>query len=230
MDDHELIKLALLIAHAGGFKDYLASKTGLGFKLRKHDADRDKPFSPFYFNLRSQESSEPGPLTPDIIQLAGEKLAELVQRQGLLRQHAYVAGLPSAGDPFVSAMLEALPSTINVTRLKIVKRPIGDVGKEYRFKLEGRPPPPGTPILLVDDLASTDGRKLRAATLLREHGLVVTDYVVLVDRRCVSMRKTDISLTCHSLFLVETMVAIYRKFGIFKDQVVPSAILSHILS
>lgn len=230
MDDHDLIKLALLIAQVGGFKDYLASETGRGFKLREHDADRDKPFSPFYFDLRAQESPEPGPLTPDIVLLAGKKLAELVQHQELLKRHAYVAGLPSAGDSFSSAMLSALPSTANVTSLKIIKHPIGGVGKEYRFKLAGEPPPSGTHVLLVDDLASTNGRKLRAAAMLREHGLIVTDYVVLVDRRRTSVRSNDIGLTCHSVCTIEKLVAIYREHNVFRKPEIADVILRYAYS
>ena len=230
MDDYELIKLALLIANVGGFKDYLASDTGRGFRLREHDADRNKPFSPFFFDLHTQDNEEPGPLTSEIVHLVGKKLAELVLRQGLLKKHTHLAGLPSAGTPFAKALIEALPSGVNTTPINIIKRPIGDVGKEYRFKLEGRSPPTGTPVLLIDDLASTDNRKLRAAALLREYGLVVTDYVVLIDRRRRSVRENDIGLTCHSLFKVEEMVSVYRKFGIFKNPEIPNIILSHILS
>ena len=120
--------------------------------------------SPVYVDLRCLVSH------PDVLRMAGEALV------GVLRGLEFdrIAGLPYAGLPLaVSASLAG-----NLPMLYARKE-----AKEYgtRKRIEGEYAA-GQTVALLDDVITDGGAKLELAEPFLEEGLVVRDFVVLVDR------------------------------------------------
>ena len=83
-----------------------------GFRLKLHEKHPDAPLSPIFFNLRTPDNPKPGPLTPDIVELAALCMHHVAQTQCTGDFNA-VVGIPNAGDPFA----EALASITGLPRL-----------------------------------------------------------------------------------------------------------------
>ena len=94
---------------------------------------------------------------------------------------SYVGGLTSGADPLVSgvALVSALDSRL-VNGLIVRKEAKGHGTQAY---IEGLLPPEGTKITVLEDVITTGGSAIKAATRLRDAGYVVERVVAIVDRQ-----------------------------------------------
>ena len=93
---------------------------------------------------------------------------------------SYVGGLTLGADPLVSgvALVSALDSRL-VNGLIVRKEAKGHGTQAY---IEGLLPPEGTKITVLEDVITTGGSAIKAATRLRDVGYVVERVVAIVDR------------------------------------------------
>ena len=93
----------------------------------------------------------------------------------------YVGGLTLGADPLVSgvALISALDSRM-VNGLIVRKEAKGHGTQAY---IEGLLPPEGTKITVLEDVITTGGSAIKAATRLRDAGYVVERVVAIVDRQ-----------------------------------------------
>ena len=92
-----------------------------------------------------------------------------------------VAGLTLGADPLVSgvSVVSALDRRL-VNGLIVRKEAKGHGTKAY---IEGLQPPQGTKITVLEDVITTGGSAIKAATRLRDAGFVVERVVAIVDRQ-----------------------------------------------
>ena len=93
----------------------------------------------------------------------------------------YVGGLTLGADPLVSgvALVSALDNRL-VNGLIVRKEAKGHGTQAY---IEGLLPPEGTKITVLEDVITTGGSAIKAATRLRDAGYVVERVVAIVDRQ-----------------------------------------------
>ena len=93
----------------------------------------------------------------------------------------YVGGLTLGADPLVSgvSLVSALDSRM-VNGLIVRKEAKGHGTQAY---IEGLLPPEGTKITVLEDVITTGGSAIKAATRLRDAGYVVERVVAIVDRQ-----------------------------------------------
>ena len=94
---------------------------------------------------------------------------------------SYVGGLTLGADPLVSgvALVSALDSRM-INGLIVRKEAKGHGTQSY---IEGLLPPEGTKITVLEDVITTGGSAIKAATRLRDAGYVVERVVAIVDRQ-----------------------------------------------
>ena len=94
---------------------------------------------------------------------------------------SFVGGLTLGADPLVSgvALVSALDSRL-VNGLIVRKEAKGHGTQAY---IEGLLPPEGTKITVLEDVITTGGSAIKAATRLRDVGYVVERVVAIVDRQ-----------------------------------------------
>ena len=94
---------------------------------------------------------------------------------------SYVGGLTLGADPLVSgvALVSALDCRL-VYGLIVRKEAKGHGTQAY---IEGLLPPEGTKITVLEDVITTGGSAIKAATRLRDAGYVVERVVAIVDRQ-----------------------------------------------
>ena len=94
---------------------------------------------------------------------------------------SYVGGLTLGADPLVSgvALVSALDSRL-VNGLIVRKEAKGHGTQAY---IEGLLPPEGTKVTVLEDVITTGGSAIKAATRLRDAGFVVERVVAIVDRQ-----------------------------------------------
>ena len=116
--------------------------------------------------------------SPELLDYIGNRLADIVLEKCSSQA---VVGLATSGIAW--AALAA--ARAKVPMLYVRKQPEPDFGNDV---IEGILPADRR-VVLVDDLLFTGESKRAAVRLLREHGLVVTDIVVIIDRQL--QRKSD---------------------------------------
>ena len=94
---------------------------------------------------------------------------------------SYVGGLTLGADPLVSgvSLVSALDSRL-VNGLIVRKEAKGHGTQAY---IEGLLPPEGTKITVLEDVITTGGSAIKAATRLRDAGYIVERVVSIVDRQ-----------------------------------------------
>ena len=117
---------------------------------------------------------------------------------------SYVGGLTLGADPLVSgvALVSALDSRL-VNGLIVRKEAKGHGTQAY---IEGLLPPEGTKITVLEDVITTGGSAIKAATRLRDAGFVVERVVAIVDRQ--EDKEADefmesVNLELRSLFTID---------------------------
>ena len=120
---------------------------------------------------------------------------------------SYVGGLTLGADPLVSgvALVSALDSRL-VNGLIVRKEAKGHGTQAY---IEGLLPPEGTKITVLEDVITTGGSAIKAATRLRDAGYVVERVVAIVDRQ--EDKEADefmesVNLELHSLFTLKEII------------------------
>lgn len=121
--------------------------------------------SPIYFDLRKVRSF---PNEKQTVVSAFTKLLE-----GL--QYDRIADVPTAATPIVSSVCDRLRASQITPRSDIKEHGTG-------AKIDGVYQK-GEIAVVLDDLVTTAGSKLKAIGILEEEGLIVKDVVVLVDRQ-----------------------------------------------
>jgi uridine monophosphate synthetase len=171
-----------------------------GFKLKLHDKNPNAPLSPFYLNLRTENT---GPLTSDIVNLAARCMQYAYFFSNKDRFDA-VVGVPRAGNPFA----RALARLSEVPCLMLDKYEYN--GKRAIASLIGNVPPSVKKVLVVDDLITISDSKREAIQVLRDEGMDVTDVLVLVDREQggdIGLSKLDCEL--HSVFTITALLDLF---------------------
>ena len=117
---------------------------------------------------------------------------------------SYVGGLTLGADPLVSgvSLVSALDSRL-VNGLIVRKEAKGHGTQAY---IEGLLPPEGTKITVLEDVITTGGSAIKAATRLRDAGYVVERVVAIVDRQ--EDKEADefmesVNLELRSLFTID---------------------------
>ena len=120
---------------------------------------------------------------------------------------SYVGGLTLGADPLVSgvALVSALDSRL-VNGLIVRKEAKGHGTQAY---IEGLLPPEGTKITVLEDVITTGGSAIKAATRLRDAGFVVERVVAIVDRQ--EDKEADefmesVNLELHSLITLKEII------------------------
>ena len=120
---------------------------------------------------------------------------------------SYVGGLTLGADPLVSgvALVSALDSRL-VNGLIVRKEAKGHGTQAY---IEGLLPPEGTKITVLEDVITTGGSAIKAATRLRDAGYVVERVVAIVDRQ--EDKEADefmesVDLELRSLFTLDEVI------------------------
>ena len=134
------------------------------------------------YKLSSGRTSEhyvnckPITLSGEGLTIASALLLEFIETDTLA-----VAGLTLGADPLVSgvALVSALDSRL-VNGLIVRKEAKGHGTQAY---IEGLLPPEGTKITVLEDVITTGGSAIKAATRLRDAGYVVERVVAIVDRQ-----------------------------------------------
>ena len=120
---------------------------------------------------------------------------------------SYVGGLTLGADPLVSgvALVSALDSRM-INGLIVRKEAKGHGTQAY---IEGLLPPEGTKITVLEDVITTGGSAIKAATRLRDAGYVVERVVAIVDRQ--EDKEADefmesVDLELRSLFTLQEII------------------------
>ena len=120
---------------------------------------------------------------------------------------SYVGGLTLGADPLVSgvALVSALDSRL-VNGLIVRKEAKGHGTQAY---IEGLLPPEGTKVTVLEDVITTGGSAIKAATRLRDAGYIVERVVAIVDRQ--EDKEADefmesVNLELHSLFTLKEII------------------------
>lgn len=157
--------------------------------------------SPFYVDLRRVPSFS------DLFHNAIAAYARLARELDF----DCIAGIPTAGLPFGSALAYELGKPLIYPRLSVK-----DHGTKSRIEGEYKP---GQKVLLVDDLITTGGAKIEAAEILREAGLVVSDLVVLLERGAEGrkeMSRAEINL--HTFAHIREFLPMCKDMGLIQEK------------
>mgnify|MGYP001255762933 CR=1 FL=1 len=169
-------------------------------ELLKKDAYRKGEFT-----LSSGKTSEHYiNCKPVVLTGRGLTLASLLMLMNV--DTTYVAGLTLGADPLVSgvALVSALDNRL-VNALIVRKEPKGHGTEAW---IEGKLPPEGTEITILEDVITTGGSSIKAVNHLREFGYLVNRVVAIVDRQEgaeLTMEKAGLRLD--SIFLLEDLVS-----------------------
>ena len=134
------------------------------FKLKLHQTNPDAPLSPIYIDLRIMRSF------PNVMATAVGVYREMIKDI----RFELLADCPTGATP-ATAILAHLTARPMISPRK------GDKGYGSGTKIDGSFRE-GQTVLLIDDLITGADSKFEATKTLEDHGLVVKDVVVLVDR------------------------------------------------
>jgi orotate phosphoribosyltransferase len=129
--------------------------------------------SPVYVNPRLLVSV-PNALRRAARVMAMEARYELARRRPGVSEFQLVAGVPLGG-------LHLATAFSLITKVPMVYPYSSREGQGNNHVIEGRYQE-GQTVLIIDDLITTGGSVLEMADLLRAHGLIVRDAMVLIDR------------------------------------------------
>jgi orotate phosphoribosyltransferase len=124
--------------------------------------------SPYYIDLRIV------PSFPDVFQRVCDLYVKLLEKDLGAENVNRIAGIPTAGVPFASAVAYLMKKPFVYIRPKVKMH-----GRERR--VEGILMP-GDSVLLIDDLITTGLSLRKAARAIKAEGGVVKDALVMLDR------------------------------------------------
>lgn len=167
------------------------------------DAHRQNPaldLSPIYINLRN--------LPEWLYASIGKNMAALK----LNRPADLCVGLPNAGLPLSMAYSKATGGTVK--NLEILDKVMNKDQADFRIKTE-IPEGRGETVVIIDDVITTAGTKLKAAKVLRAHGFEVHDILVGVNRAPADLSLlTEESLHVSSIFEIMPLMDFYLEKSI----------------
>jgi orotate phosphoribosyltransferase len=131
-------------------------------------------------------------------------------RRAKMQPYDVVAGVPVGG--LLLAAAYSLESTTPLIYPRLQQQGTGQPGIEGRYSS-------GTRALLVDDLATGGRSILDAARFLAEHGVVVKDAVVLIDReQGAHARLKHAGINLISILKLDVMMNLYHSNGWIDDE------------
>lgn len=181
-----------------------------GFRLQIHREHPEEPLSPFYFNLRGPDNpGKSGNLTPEIYDLTALLMVEILQGAGIT-DIRYLVGVPNAGTPIAEHLARLLsPSPMLLRMEKDGDEIQGFVGEVPR---EGF-------VIGVDDLITRAGSKMPVIDIVEDAGLVLFDFVVLVDRDQGGRQELGRrGVGLHSVFDVRSLLRIAAELGAISER------------
>jgi len=171
------------------------------FKLKLHETNPDAPLSPIYIDLRIMRSF------PNVIASAVEVYRELIKNL----QFELLADCPTGATP-ATAILAYL------TKRPMISPRKGDKGYGSGTKIDGAFRT-GQTAVLIDDLITSANSKFEAIATLEDHGLVVKDVVVLVDREQGGAKQLSKSgYTLHSALKITQLLDYYLEQKKISDE------------
>lgn len=190
-----------------------------GFRLKLHEREPNAPLSPIYLNLRTPDNPKPGPLTPEVVELAANCFHLLDFQRDLVFDA--VTGLPNAGTPFAEAYVRlGVQCGLSLGRQRLFKLDKEESEGKRRIVLssgsDGDALPDGSTILLMDDLVTEADSKLEAAQAIEGsgRGLRVKDVIVLVDRQQGGLQELwEHGYTLHSVFKIVELLNLATSIG-----------------
>ncbi len=166
------------------------------FRLKIHDENPEAPLSPIYIDLRILRRF------PEAKKIAIDVYLELLKPL----KFDLLADVPTAGTPLVSSISDRLDIGMITPRGDSKKH--GSGAKIDGFQEEDK----GKIAVLIDDLVTHADSKLTPAQTLKDHGLIVKDIVVLVDREQGGKDQlAKNNYTLHSAFTLNQMLDSYLK-------------------
>jgi len=168
------------------------------FKLKLHDTHPEAPLSPVYINLRMLK------------RFPKAKLAAVNAYQELISHLEFdlLADIPNSATPLVSTLSDRLE--IGMITPRIDPKTHGNGATIDGFLNSDK----GKVALLIDDTITNADSKLEAVKVLTNHGLVVKDIVVLVDREQGGRQELAAnSLELHSVMTMTKMLDFYSRLG-----------------
>ena len=145
------------------------------------------------------------------VTLSGEglKLSSIMLLECIKSDVAAVAGLTLGADPLVSGVAMASVEYAwapNLDGLIVRKKAKGYGTNAY---IEGPLPLEGSEIVILEDVITTGGSAIKAATRIRDAGYIVNDVISIVDRQEDNeaydlMKSAKLELT--SLFKLEELI------------------------
>ena len=171
------------------------------FKLKLHETNPDAPLSPIYVDLRIMRSF------PNVMATAVEVYRELIKNL----KFELLADCPTAATP-ATAILSYLTARPMISPRK------GDKGYGSGAKIDGAFRE-GQTVLLIDDLITGANSKFESIKTLQDHGLIVKDVVVLVDREqggADQLKKAGYTL--HSALKLTELLEHYLQQGKISDE------------
>lgn len=156
------------------------------FAFKHHATDPDAARSPFKFNIRTPDNpGNPGKLDNELLYQIAAAMCACSNGQVTIYDSPYfcryVAGVPHAGDPLATAILNCSYDRIKRARqLHLAK--IGSGANRHIGTLQEIDIIAGSWVLLVDDLVTKAGSKLEAIAALEAAGLRIRHLLFFIDR------------------------------------------------
>ena len=166
------------------------------FKLKAHEVDPDLPLSPIYIDLRIVRSH------PDVLRLAVKCMIDKMKEKNI--RCDLIADLPTAGTPIATLLMDR--TNIPMITPKKELKTHGIIAKvEGVFRSGNR-------VLMIDDLATKADTKIEAAMTLRNASLIVTDSLVIVDRKQGAGKNLALhGIKMHSVLNLPEMLSYYKE-------------------
>ena len=171
------------------------------FKLKLHETNPDAPLSPIYIDLRIMRSF------PNVMATAVGVYRELIKNL----KFELLADCPTGATPATAILA-------HVTAVPMISPRKGAKGYGSGAKIDGSFRK-GQTVLLIDDLITGANSKFESIKTLEDHGLVVKDVVVLVDREqggAYQLKKAGYSL--HSALKLTELLDYYLERGRISDE------------
>jgi len=171
------------------------------FRLKLHEKNPDASLSPIYVDLRIMRSF------PNVMATAVGVYRELIKNL----KFEILADCPTSATPATAILA-------HVTARPMISPRKGNKGYGSGAKIDGAFKE-GQTVLLIDDLITGANSKFESIKTLEDHGLVVKDVVVLVDRE----QGGDDQLkkggyTLHSAMKLTELLDYYLTLGKISDE------------
>lgn len=171
------------------------------FKLKLHETNPDAPLSPIYVDLRIMRSF------PNVMATAVGVYRELIKKL----KFELLADCPTGATPATAILA-------HVTARPMISPRKGDKGYGSGAKIDGAFRE-GQTVLVIDDLITGANSKFESIKTLEDHGLVVKDVVVLLDREQGGANQlSKAGYTLHSAMNLSDLMDYYKQQGKISEE------------